>query len=528
MVSEGVTRLTELGVEGVLDAVEAWHAIRIEADVAIFVAAARFADLHDPGSRDDGPVLPGSERGVRLGGAGTPTVWEFAPAEFAARIGKGPYAGRALVADALDTRHRLPRLWARVTAGDVAVSYARHVAQATRELSVQGAGLVDAGVVAYADGRLSWARFQTLVAAKVVQADPQAAAEKERAAAAEEFVKVGRSTAHGQKTMYVKSAAAAIIRVSATIDYLAGGLAALGDTDTLEKRQAKALLIMANPIQAVQLLQTIAGYRTHHHTDQPQPDPNDADDPDDAEVEDPTDPTDPAGVTVPQRFRPHQIRPDGRFNLGFDPRRLLPTVTLYLHLYARTDTDTIDPVGQVDPVGPVARWEGEGPVTTTYLRDILGPACDFVVKPVIDLAGMAPVDAYEIPDRHREAVHLRTPADVFPYASNTTRGQQIDHTRRYLSPDHGGPPGQTDLGNLGPMTGFHHRIKTHGTWQVKQPFPGIYLWRHPHGRTYLVDHTGTRPLGMTKPGAGLADVAVDITPSTPGPHRYLTGTAHAS
>ena len=44
------------------------------------------------------------------------------------------------------------------------------------------------------------------------------------------------------------------------------------------------------------------------------------------------------------------------------------------------------------------------------------------------------------------------------------------------------------------MTVTHHRIKTHGGWDVQQPFPGIYLWRDPHGGFYLVDHTGTRRL----------------------------------
>jgi len=136
------------------------------------------------------------------------------------------------------------------------------------------------------------------------------------------------------------------------------------------------------------------------------------------------------------------------------------------------------------------------------------------------------VDAYEIPDRHREAVHLRTPADIFPYGSNTTRRQQIDHTKPYLSPDHGGPPGQTDVRNLGPMTGFHHRVKTHSTWQVKQPFPGIYLWRDPHGGTYLVDHTGTRPIGTTHSGSGSPDITIDITPATPGTELCYHG-AHA-
>jgi hypothetical protein len=45
------------------------------------------------------------------------------------------------------------------------------------------------------------------------------------------------------------------------------------------------------------------------------------------------------------------------------------------------------------------------------------------------------------------------------------------------------------------MTTFHHRIKTFGGWQVAQPFPGLFLWRDPHGAVYLVDNTGTRRVG---------------------------------
>jgi len=60
------------------------------------------------------------------------------------------------------------------------------------------------------------------------------------------------------------------------------------------------------------------------------------------------------------------------------------------------------------------------------------------------------------------------------------------------------------VGNYGPMTTFHHRIKTHGRWQLKQPFPGIYLWRDPHGAFYLVDHTGTRRTNPTHTAGGSA------------------------
>ncbi|QWZ08338.1 hypothetical protein KRR39_00085 [Nocardioides panacis] len=64
----------------------------------------------------------------------------------------------------------------------------------------------------------------------------------------------------------------------------------------------------------------------------------------------------------------------------------------------------------------------------------------------------------------------------------------------------GGPEKQwaTRIGNLGPLTRTHHRIKTHGHWTLRQPFPGIYLWRDPHGLLYLQDHTGTHPVGTAR------------------------------
>jgi hypothetical protein len=92
---------------------------------------------------------------------------------------------------------------------------------------------------------------------------------------------------------------------------------------------------------------------------------------------------------------------------------------------------------------------------------------------------------------------------------------QQDHTRPYVPPDDGGPPGQTGMHNLAPMTGFHHRVKTHGPMQVKQPWPGIYLWRDRYGHCYLVDHTGTRRLDHTNPSVDLPDLNVQIHPDDP-------------
>jgi hypothetical protein len=151
----------------------------------------------------------------------------------------------------------------------------------------------------------------------------------------------------------------------------------------------------------------------------------------------------------------------------------------------------------------VVRWEGEGPISWSYIRHVLGPQARFVVKPVIDPATMPAVDAYEIPERLREGLHLRTPFDIFPYASSTSRHKQVDHNQPYVhqrnhdsgSEDSGDrQAGQTGLHNLGAMTTFHHRVKTHGGWRVEQPFPGIYVWLSPHGSVFVVDNTGTRQI----------------------------------
>ncbi|HEY0890178.1 MAG TPA: hypothetical protein VGE38_11255 [Nocardioides sp.] len=161
-------------------------------------------------------------------------------------------------------------------------------------------------------------------------------------------------------------------------------------------------------------------------------------------------------------------------------RDLLPAATIYVHTYQGLDAPG------------VARIEGHGPVTEDWIARVLGPRATIRLQPVIDLSHQAPVDAYEIPQRHRRAVRLMTPADCFPFASDL---DGLDPHRPPMDIDHTVPHeagGRSAQGNYGPMTRWHHRIKTHGDWEVKQPFPGIYLWRDPYGLLYLVDHTGTR------------------------------------
>ena len=116
------------------------------------------------------------------------------------------------------------------------------------------------------------------------------------------------------------------------------------------------------------------------------------------------------------------------------------------------------------PVERIARVEGHGPVTWSWIREVLGPHARFTVRPVLDLAGQAPVDAYEIPQRHRRAVRLMTPADIFPGSppaphqgcrrppppSPTTTW--AERGRQLRADDHHPPPDQDPRPVAGPAT----------------------------------------------------------------------------
>ena len=251
------------------------------------------------------------------------------------------------------------------------------------------------------------------------------------------------STDAGTRDIFIRTDVASAVWFDASVDRIADGLSLLGDQSTKDVRRGRAVGLIAQPQQTLDLYATVADLIRR-----PEPDSE-------------------------------QVAPAPIARREVDAR---PPVTLYVHV---TDDAVLRNAG-------VARVEGVGPVLVDSVRRWLGN-CAVTVKPVIDLNGQVPVDAYEIPDRLREATHLRSPTDVFPYGNPVTRRADLDHTIPWRPPDEGGPPGQTRLDNLGPMTRQHHRIKTHSKWKVLQPFDGVFVWRSPTGRHYLVDSTGTRP-----------------------------------
>ena len=165
-----------LDADATLSDVVAARAVAEGAEVRILCDAARWADLHRALEHTDtGVSLPGTEQLVSLGGAGTPGVAEFAPAELGAVLGMSPGAAAVLVGDALDLRHRLPRLWARIQAGEVRAWVGRKTAQATRQQTVEMAATVDRRVARWAHS-VSWGRLETMIDAAIIEADPESAA----------------------------------------------------------------------------------------------------------------------------------------------------------------------------------------------------------------------------------------------------------------------------------------------------------------------------------------------------------------
>ena len=398
---------------------------------------------------------------------------------------------------------------------------ARRIATATRHLTAEQAGWVDAQL-APALGAVSWGRLETLLEAKIIEADPVGAEQQAALAAQERFVRLGRGLEHGLKLIIARATAGDAIWFKATIDRIADILARQGDTDPVEVRRSKAIGILAQPAHALQLL-------CRHQDD---------------DWDGPAEPADRAAAkrdaTGPSSSRP--TRRPGKQAQPADQQGAEQAAARESCRPARCRPGRGDTHQSLQLTPPPFR-SGSGsapcsdlcpsqrgsaqrrhryrpgrrrrPRTLGRLRILLGDRCTISLKPVIDLpAGHIPVDCYEIPARLREQLQLRYPADVFPYAAAVSRRIDIDHTIPYLSPDRGGPPGQTT--NRQPRTPRPpppQTAKPTAGWQVRQPEPGTWLWRSPHRRIYLVNATGTHPLGDTDYSQTIWHAAANPSPA---------------
>jgi hypothetical protein len=129
----------------------------------------------------------------------------------------------------------------------------RKVARATRHLSRSAALQVDA-VVASAITALPWGRFESLLTAKIIEADPHAAEQRAKIWEAERFIRAGRTDQHGLKLLIAKANAGDVIWFLATVNRIAEILRLQGDLSSGDVRRSKAIGILAQPAVALQLL----------------------------------------------------------------------------------------------------------------------------------------------------------------------------------------------------------------------------------------------------------------------------------
>ena len=363
-----------------------------------------------------------------------------------------------------------------------------HVARSCHHLSREAAGLVDLAVSGHL-GQLPWARFGRVLQAGVLQADPATAAER-----AEQTRRSRGVWAYpgedGLKTLVAKAAAGDVVCLLATVNRLADVLAAEGDSDPVDERRAKALGLLAQPARALQLL--IA----HQHD----PDQHNPSAPGEDEEQEERD-TGRGGLDLTGRHDLH---------LGKD---LQPRVVLHFHLSSAA----------VALGHGVVRPEHGEPTSLEQLRSWLAETgCPVTVRPVLDPAATAAVDAYETPLRMREALFARNPAEVFPFGAAVRRTLDLDHSVPYVRPERGGPPGQRGLHNLGPLSRSHRRAVTFGRWRRRQPEPGTYVFRSPHGHVFVVTNQGTLTLGTGAFAADVCNVLARILPrSRPQPDGRL-------
>jgi len=305
------------------------------AQAELLKIACHWADLNATLDHPHAANLPGTEQLVRLGGAGTPEMAEFASAELGAQLQMSAGGCKMLIADALDLRHRLPLLWALVCLGDVKPYVARQIAQRTRHLGQGPVAIVDQKAARYAT-TLPWGRLAAVVDAAVMAADPEQAERDAQDARTRQGVWVGRDTDHGYKKMFIRAAGPDVESFDALVDEVARALDLLGDTDSIDVRRAKAIGIIAST-QATQELFALAGARE--------------DEADSAE-------------TTPDKASDRR---------RLERARAIGSAVVYLHL-------SQDAVSGSFGVG---RLEGLGPVTSTQVREFLGHR-NVTVKPVID------------------------------------------------------------------------------------------------------------------------------------------------
>ncbi|WP_179229313.1 DUF222 domain-containing protein [Parenemella sanctibonifatiensis] len=486
----------------VISEIRAARQERLEAEAREFMKVAEFADLYDADwyaiEYPNGPG-PVGERLVRPGGEGTPLVGEFCVLELGAALGISGDEAHLLLADSLALRGRFPKTWTVLGEGKLRVWQVRRLIGETRELPVELCTKIDAQVAEFGTSMGKQA-LKNLIEAIVLEHSPETAQTAHEAQLAGRHVSIDHRGDGVVREIHASVDVTTAIHLDAQLNRIATiiGQSQLrnrqadtttGDVpatmDPREIRRALALGILATPARALHLLQ-----------DSLIDELDDAEltaAPGDADLNLGGGAAEGQGTGCPMASSPAHTC--GQITV--DPTKLLPKAQLIVHV---TDASLKD--------GGVARVEGVGPVLTSWLKDLLADS-HVTVRPVLAPDQAWATETYEIPEAMREWVTLRNPRSMFPFSNRNSGHLDIDHTQPWILPplavlpdpdtQDGDPPDrhppdghppedlpQTRPGNLAPLTRKEHRAKTHASWHVVQPSPGILLWTSPLGFHYLV------------------------------------------
>ncbi len=414
--------------DGVLAFARDRRAAADAAEVDLLRAACAWADLHPAESIHDAALLSRhGDQPLTVAGPGAPLVTEFCVAEFAAAVGLPTETGRAYLGEALELRHRLPRTWARVLAGDLASWRARRIARQTIGLSVAGAGFVDDQVAPFAH-RVRPTGVDRLVEEAVVRFMPAEARRRREAAVDGRHAHVHTHQVSFEGTVWVEAEVdlADALDLDTALSVGAARLADLGSTASLDVRRSEALGQMAR----------------HQLT---------------LDLETTTD----TGITpVPTPARQVVLH----VHLS---EQAIATPDEKLHLARVANTRSFVDVDQV------RTWCGH-------------PCVQVSVKPVVDLTAHLHVEQYEVPDRMAAQATERDLTCVFPWCTRPAEACDLDHVIPYSD---GGRTASDNIGPL--CRRHHRLKTHHGGWRYTVLEPGSYLWSSPHGYQFLRDHRGT-------------------------------------
>ncbi len=446
-------QVESLSTRGLLERARAAHATIQRSEAELLAVAYAWAISHPV--REAGLAATFRDASMSdfepIAGPGCPEVDEFAPAELGAVLSMSTTAAKRLIGNALELRHRLPRLWAGVQTGTVSVWRARAVAEATSHasvsLSIEAAGWVDAQVATVA-GKVGAAQLERTVAEAIKRYDLAVPRAEDDPEDGWQHVDPRHVTfdddIHFAGTMQLTAELdiADALDLSAAVGRGARELKEFGCDAPLAARRSMALGLLARQQTALSLDAATA----------------------------------PAVGATPISATTSRAR----------------RLDLHVHVNATLGTD--DTAFGFAPTATLD--EGQRLVLLSQVKDWCRDTHTEVrILPVINLNEELSTTGYTPSPRLRRQVQLRDLTCVFPWCTRPARACDLDHVTPY---DHSSSiadmsPPQTRTGNLACLCRHHHRLKTHAGWQLTSPASGVFDWVSPHGHRFRRDQSGTTP-----------------------------------